>query len=173
MSNQRGDLSGQNIVLVGMMGSGKTSVGQAISAMTGMSFVDTDDLIEDRLGMTIPAIFSQHGEPFFRTTEEAVVGEAAAKSNSVIATGGGVILKPTNMMVLKKTGFVVYLHCGLSQLLERIKGDEGRPLLSKLEEIFAVREPLYNKYSDFTVNVEGATIDELAGIIYREYSRSV
>ena len=157
-----------NIVLIGMMGSGKTSVGQAISKAASIPFVDTDTLIERRLDMTIPHIFEQYGESYFRRFESEAALEVAALSGQVIATGGGMVINPQNMKHLSDTGFVVYLRASAKLLLERTGGDENRPLLGKLDSLLAQRAPLYEKYSDLIV--DAMDIEEIVRVILYEYS---
>ena len=161
-----------NIILIGMMGSGKTSVGQALSQATNLSFIDTDTMIECRTNMTITHIFQQYGEAYFRYLEAEAAKQAATYSNRIIATGGGIILNPQNMASLKASGFVVYLRCNPIQLYKRTATDHNRPLLEteteplvKLEKLLSEREHLYTKYSDFIADADEATIDELSRII--------
>jgi len=163
-----------NIVLIGMMGCGKTTVGEIISEIGGLSFVDTDTLIESRVQMTVPQIFEKHGEPYFRALETEAAKQAGSHTNAVIATGGGMILSADNMKHLR--GFVVYLRCEAWQLYERVGDDPNRPLLSGtfnknfLENMLATREPLYKLYSNFIINAGEHKADELAKIILKEHA---
>ncbi|MCL1987087.1 MAG: shikimate kinase [Firmicutes bacterium] len=170
-----------NIVLVGMMGSGKTSVGTAISSKHGMIFVDTDTVIEERSGMLISHIFELHGEAYFRELEAQAAKVVAGCKNAVIATGGGIILNAENMAILRKIGFVVYLQLEPLQLYNRLKTDNSRPLLANLDDsdkcetiqqIFEHRAPLYEKYSDFAINNSVIPISTVARMIFDEYENS-
>ena len=164
-----------NIVLIGMMGCGKTSVGKAISLKYGLPFIDTDKIIEDREKMTISQIFEQYGETHFRALEAEAAQLASNCVNTIIATGGGIILNSQNMTLLKATGFVVYLQCNPKKLYERTVGNNQRPLLnateerlSKIKELLIIREPLYMKHSNFILNADEATAKDLADIIWKK-----
>ena len=159
-----------NIILVGMMGCGKSSVGQAISQRASMLFIDTDVMIEERLKMTIPHIFEQYGESYFRSLEAETAFQISTSTNTVIATGGGIIINPHNMTLLKASGFIVYLRCNPQQLYERTTGDRNRPLQNRLEELLIQREPLYAKYSDLIIDSDKATVAGLSEMILNEYS---
>jgi len=161
-----------NIVLIGMMGSGKTSVGQAISQKANLPFIDTDAMIEGSTKMTISHIFEQYGETYFRSLEAEAAQQAALHIGTVIATGGGIILSPQNMVLLGVSGLVVYLRGNTSQLYERTAGDRSRPLLNaadkrlmKIEELLVQREPLYTQYSDLILDIGEASVDELSEIV--------
>ncbi len=144
----------KNLVLVGFMGSGKTAVGKQAAAQLGLRFVDTDDLIEQRAGKTISAIFADDGEPHFRALERAVVQHVAATSDQVIATGGGVVLNPANISDFAATGVVICLWAEPEAILQRTATSRHRPLLEqdadrekRLRELLAQREPLYRAIS--------------------------
>ncbi|MCL2016066.1 MAG: shikimate kinase [Defluviitaleaceae bacterium] len=167
-----------NIILIGMMGSGKTSVGTAIGNKHGMIFVDTDTVIEERSGMLISQIFEEYGETYFRELEAQAAKVVAGCKNAVIATGGGIILNAKNMALLRKIGFVVYLQLEPQQLYNRLKTDTSRPLLAnlsnrakqaKINEIFSRRAPLYQRYSDFAINNSVIPITKVARMIFNEY----
>ena len=152
-----------NIVLIGYRGSGKSSIGNLLAARLGMAFVDTDERIVQRAGKSIGAIFADVGENGFRDLESAVVQQLAATGNTVIATGGGVVLRPENMSWLKEHGKVVWLKAPAEVLWQRIAADPGsshaRPNLTAvggLEEIrrlLEVRNPLYAAAADITLDV--------------------
>ena len=160
-----------NIVLIGMMGSGKTTTGLALSQRASLPFIDTDAMIEARLKMDIPHIFKQYGESYFRDQETEAARLAASAGGAIIATGGGMVINPQNMALLKKTGFVIYLYCNPQELYKRISGDKNRPLLDKLLELLDQRKPLYEKYSDLAIDSASATTDELSEMIWNEYNR--
>ncbi len=138
------------ISLIGLMGSGKSEVGQALARRLGWECVDTDAEIEARERRTIPVILRESGEPHFRTVERAVVREAARRRGAVIATGGGAVLSPVTRRALTKAGPVFYLRAPVELLLKRVGGDRGRPLLgddpqSALERLLTEREALYTQ----------------------------
>ena len=154
-----------NIVLVGMPGSGKTTVGKALAALSGKPFVDLDEAIVKKAGRTIPEIFASDGELTFRELEHAVLKEACAKSGQIIATGGGAVLWPENQAAMRRTGWVVQLKRKLEEL-----PIEGRPLsqTGKLEEMARVREPLYRETADVSIQNE-ISVEETAELIWRDF----
>ena len=138
----------RNIVLVGFMGTGKTTVGKLISEQTGMPLLDMDALIEERAGKTINEIFAEEGEPHFRALERAMVGELAALEGKIISTGGGIVLNPDNIADFERTGLVVCLLADAETVLDRVKHDTTRPLLAgdkaaRIVELLESRKPLY------------------------------
>ncbi len=139
-----------NIVLIGMPGSGKSSIGKTLAKRLGMNFVDTDTLVEKEHG-AIPKIFGEKGESVFRQYEHEAAKKAAQLSNTVISTGGGIILDEKNIKVLRATGTIVFLKRPLEKLLTDID-TSGRPLLPDKEALctlFEKRNPLYHKYADY------------------------
>lgn len=156
-----------NIYLVGMPGAGKTTVGRQLARRMQRSFIDADHEIEARTGVRIPLIFDIEGEQGFRDRESKVIAELAAESNLIVATGGGAVLRPQNRAALKQGGTVVYLHAAPRLLYERTRLDPNRPLLqvadpmSKIEELFAQRDPLYREVADIVVNSIGGSISHL------------
>lgn len=121
-------LQGLNVYLIGLMGVGKTSVGQAVAQKLNYRFFDTDDLITRVQGETIPNIFAEKGEPYFRELETKVLEELSVCTRSVIATGGGIILKKNNWSFLQQ-GLVVWLDAEVDLIMERLAEDNSRPLL--------------------------------------------
>lgn len=144
----------KNIVLIGMPGCGKTKVGEELSRLLKMPLVDTDHLVELEQERTIPQIFAQDGERAFRDMESAAARRAAAMTGVVIATGGGMVLRPENMEALKKTGILFFRD----RPVEEIAGENhaGRPLiggdLEKLYRIYTERIELYQKYAQYTIS---------------------
>jgi shikimate kinase len=140
----------RNIVLVGFMGTGKTTVGRRLAARLGMSFADMDDILVQRQGRTIPQIFEQDGEAAFRAMERALVGELAAPRGQVIGTGGGIVLDPRNLRDFASGGRVVCLSLPPEIILERLAQDRSRPLLAggdkarKIRRALADRQSLYD-----------------------------
>ena len=145
------------VFLVGPPGAGKSTVGRHLAAHLQATFFDLDEVIQERAGADIPWIFDVEGESGFRDRESAVVKDFASRDNVVIATGGGVVLRPENRTVMSSTSIVVYLEASLSTLVSRTEGKTKRPLLvgkdvrKVLQEIMAVREPLYHQVADLTV----------------------
>lgn len=147
----------RNIFLVGLMGSGKTTVGRALAKKLNKRFIDSDHEIEARTGASIPLIFEIEGEEGFRQREAEVIADLTAQQDIVLATGGGAILRPENRQCLKSRGTVVYLRASVSSILQRTSHDKNRPLLQtadprrRLEELAQMREPLYREVADFIV----------------------
>jgi shikimate kinase len=166
-----------NIYLVGMPGAGKTTVGRQLAKRMQRSFVDADQEIEARTGVRIPLIFDIEGEQGFRDRESKVLAELGSRAGLVVATGGGAVLRPENRDALKESGVVVYLHASPKLLFERTRFDHNRPLLQvddpmqKLEELFAVRDPLYREAADITINSLGGSISHLVKQIERELQK--
>ena len=156
-----------NIVLTGFMCTGKTSVGKLLAKKLSYQFVDTDDLIEERVGMKISQIFANYGEPYFRDIESEVVKEVSQKDNLVISTGGGVVLRKTNMDELRKNGIIINLTAKPQTIFNRLKSQPGiRPLLNKpdpLKEIINLlsqREEYY-KNCDLRIETDNISVEEV------------
>ncbi len=168
-----------NIVLCGMMGAGKTTVGILISDLTGMRWYDTDDLITDKYGK-IADIFEYHGEERFRAIETEIVHRVAKEDNCVISTGGGCVLRPENSAAFKEGGGkIVFLKVDIKVLFERTghTGDE-RPLLKnttfeKMKALLDVRTPIYESCADYTVDTNGKTAKEVAEEIIQIFGLSM
>src|SRR3989338_3012234 len=146
-----------NIYLIGMMGSGKTSTGKALARMLRAQFVDLDDALMRYFGKTITQIFEEDGEAAFRHVESEQLKFAAHKHHHVVATGGGVVIQPQNIQWMKTTGTVIYLKTDLKHLWKRVQNSKDRPLLKvvsaeeRLNEIHHGRTSLYEQTADFTV----------------------
>lgn len=161
-----------NIILIGLMGSGKTTVGRILGKKLGREFVDTDRVIEEKLGKSITEIFNTQGEEFFREFEKLTIAEAAKHSDTVIATGGGAVMNEENMLALKSGGKVFFLAACPWTLANRLKGDKKRPLLEgaqtvdeatdKLRGCLGSRQPLYEKYADRVVETKNKTPEQVA-----------
>jgi shikimate kinase len=147
-----------NVYLVGLMGAGKTTVGRSLAKRLALDFIDSDREIEARTGVSIPTIFEIEGEEGFRKREAAVIEDLARRSGQVVATGGGVVLRPDNRQHLSASGFVVYLNVPPQILWERTRNDRNRPLLrvadplSRLGELFVQRDPFYREVADLVVD---------------------
>ncbi len=157
-----------NIILCGMMGVGKTSVGIRIAELTRRRWFDTDIVISDRHGK-ISDIFEYYGEAHFRSLETEVVKELSALDGLVISTGGGLVLKPENSELLKQNGKIVFMRANFETLLKRVRADETRPLLKdtgktaeRLKELLDRRTPVYEFVADMIVDTDGKSVDEIA-----------
>ena len=162
-----------NIVLCGMMGVGKTSVGVRIAELTGRMWYDTDVVITDRHGR-ISDIFEYYGEPHFRALETEIVRELSGKDKLVISTGGGLVLKPENSELLRQNGRIFFMRATFETLLKRVRADETRPLLKNtgktaeaLGRLLAERTPIYEHVADYIVDTDGKSVDEVAREIVR------
>ncbi len=160
-----------NLILCGMMGCGKTTVGREIARRIGAFCCDTDDLIVEKHGR-IADIFALFGEGRFREIETETVKGLSQKDGLVIATGGGLVLKEENVELLKANGKIVYLRAKKETLLSRLQGDSERPLLQskeslsdRLAQLLEVRAPIYERIADYTVDVDGKTPYEIAAEI--------
>ncbi len=148
-----------NIVLAGMPGCGKTTVGEVLSQKLGRKLIDTDALIVAKYG-DISSIFENYGEDYFRALERAAVAEAAERREVVISTGGGCLMNGQNVRALRASGKIVYLKTDIEELVLRLKGDSSRPLLkgdaeANLKKLYAVRAPVFAQVADFTVQTDG------------------
>lgn len=169
-------VSGRHLVLVGMMGAGKTSVGARCAAALGRPFVDTDALVEASAGMTVQQIFAAHGERGFRDLERWAVSDACASPTpAVIACGGGAVLDPENRRRLRDSGFVVWLHATPEVLERRVGAAEARPLLRggstavTLGRLAALREHSYEAVADATVDTTAADLGQSVDVVLRAY----
>lgn len=150
----------RNVILVGPMGSGKSTIGRLLAKELRLAFKDSDKEIEQRTGADIPWIFDVEGEVGFREREQAMIGELCADDGIVLATGGGAVLRPENRVALRAGGRIVYLHASVAQQLERTSRDRNRPLLRSadpgrvLSDLMLVRDPLYREIADLVVETD-------------------
>lgn len=156
-----------NIILIGFMGSGKSTVGLQLSQLMKYLFVDTDDLVETKAGMKTPKIFEKFGELKYREYEIQVAKEFRTASNHIISTGGGVILNKIILDYLKEQpGIVVFLRAPFDELARRVSlHDRPRPLFqdrARAKELYEFRLPLYERYADRIIDTEGKTIETIA-----------
>lgn len=157
----------QNLILVGMMGAGKTTVGRLLARRLKRSFHDSDEVIEQRCGVRIPVIFEIEGEAGFRARERQAIAELCALDGAVIATGGGAVLAPENRTAIAGSGTVIYLHARPAHLWHRVRHDRNRPLLAtpdpqkRLEELYAQRDPLYREVADIVVDTGRQSVQTL------------
>ena len=157
----------KNIYLIGLMGSGKTTLGKILSKKLDKNFYDSDHVIEEKLGVDVPMIFEYEGEAGFREREKDSLKELVSKKNIVLATGGGIILSKSNRDLLSDNGIVIYLKSSQKDLIKRMKNDKTRPLLKdgNIEEIIKKlckeREPLYEEIADFEIMTKNKRIHEV------------
>jgi shikimate kinase len=161
-------LAQRNVFLIGPMGSGKTAVGKHLARALRLAFYDSDVEIEHRTGVDIPYIFEKEGEAGFREREREVIDSLTRLEAVVVATGGGAVLMPENRERLAARGFVVYLRTGIQQQLNRTRHGRHRPLLyttdpeAKLQQLMAVRAPLYESIAALTVQTDGRQVRAVA-----------
>jgi len=165
------EANSNNIFLVGLMGSGKTTIGRLLARRLGKRFVDSDHAIEARTGASIPWIFEIEGEASFRRREAETIRELTAQDDIVLATGGGAILNPASRALLAERGTVIYLRAGIGAILQRTSHDKNRPLLQtadprrKLEELLAQREPLYREIADLVIDTGRPNVQSMVQTI--------
>ena len=144
----------KRVVLVGPMGAGKSTIGRMLAKELGYRFLDSDRIIEERCGANIPWIFDVEGEDGFRQRETAMLDELSNEMGTVVATGGGAVMRAENRGLLKKNSGVIYLKTSIDQQVERTRKDRNRPLLQNddpegvLRRLFAIRDPLYTELAD-------------------------
>lgn len=162
---------GQSIVLIGFMGAGKSSIGKALARKTGLPHFDTDEIVSTRFGLSVTEIFVRFGEEEFRAAETEALGQLSEASPAIIVTGGGIVLRPENVKMLRKLGRVVSLEADEETLFRRISRRATRPLLqtknprATLVELFRVRDPLYRAAADVRLDTSRLTPDEVAEAI--------
>ncbi|MFO7576542.1 MAG: shikimate kinase [Pelovirga sp.] len=156
----------QNIILTGFMGTGKSTLGRRLAQRLGYTFVDTDELIEERCGCTIAEIFADRGESWFRQQEEALVRDLAGRQGLVIATGGGLVMNPVNVAALQASGRIICLSATPPEILARVSRQrQVRPLLQGDDPLTAIREllerrqPVYRQFPQLVTS--GRSIDQL------------
>ena len=164
--------------LVGLPGSGKTTVGRQLARRLALPFVDTDHALEERLGCSIREFFEREGEDRFRDIESDVIADLAETSDKVLSTGGGAVLRDVNRANLRAHGRVIYLKSGPDELFRRLRHDSNRPLLQvadplgKLRELFAQRDPLYREVAHFTLETGRPSVASLVNMIISQLDLS-
>jgi len=159
------------LALIGMPGSGKSTVGRQLSRRLGLPFFDSDHLIEQRLGCSIREYFAREGEPAFRDIEQEVLAELTAGANCVLATGGGAVLRPANRERLRASGQVIYLRSTPEEVFRRVRHDANRPLLqvedplARLRSLYAERDPLYRETAHFVIETGRPSVPTLVNMI--------
>lgn len=170
-----------NLVLVGPMGAGKSSVGRRLASRFGLAFVDLDHEIEERTGASVTMIFECEGEAGFRARERATLAAVLERDGLVLSTGGGAVLDAGNRALMRERGFVVHLHAGVERQLERLARDRSRPLLAGddreevLRRLAGIREPLYREVADLRFDTETleatAAVSKLGRLLQQRWQR--
>ena len=156
------------VILVGMMGAGKTTIGRGLAKVTGRDFIDLDHAIEARCGVSIPHIFEVEGEEGFRKRETQLLDEYSQQPGIVLATGGGAVLAPENRHMLCERGVVIYLRANADELYRRVAKDRNRPLLhtpnprERVAQLLALRAPLYEEVADITFDTGTLPVNQAA-----------
>lgn len=164
-------LNWDKIILIGFMGTGKTTIGSLLAKELHVPFADTDQVIETRLGTTITDIFAKQGECFFRSQENSVIQELLASNSIVMATGGGAITNLHTYMFMKQQGIVIYLQASIDVLWERLQDCESRPMLKsqypkeQMLNLYRIRQPLYQQ-AHYSIQVDDKTPFEITSEIY-------
>ncbi len=160
--------SSSNVFLVGPMGAGKSTIGRLLAADLRLEFKDTDKEIEDRSGVDIPWIFDCEGEEGFRNRESAMLDELSQLDKTLLATGGGIVIKPENRKMLSSRGRVVYLMTSIDEQVRRTARDKKRPLLNNenprrvLTSLMAERHPFYQEIADYVIDTDGRSPKSVA-----------
>ena len=168
MINQKG-----NIILIGPMGSGKTSTGRMLAKEMGYAFADTDEEVTKRTGVSIAYIFDVEGEEGFRKRECIALKECLNDNNKVLSTGGGIVLSKENRDLLQDRGTVVYLQTSIRSQVKRTASTNNRPLLQNndpeetLEKLMLTRAPLYEEIADITIMTDNKSLQEMSKEIQR------
>jgi shikimate kinase len=169
---------GQSIVLIGFMGAGKSSAGRALARKTGLPCFDTDEIVSKRFGLPVTEIFVQLGEEGFRNAETEALRQLLEAAPGIIVTGGGIVLRPGNVKMLRELGRVVSLEAEEETLFRRIAKRATRPLLqtknprATLVELLRVRAPLYHAAADVRLDTSRLTRDQVADAILKSIEQS-
>ena len=159
------------ISLIGLPGSGKSTVGCQLARRLQLSFLDSDHFIEKQLGCSIRDYFEREGETSFRDIEESAIDELTLQASGVLSTGGGAVLRPANRLHLHDRGHVIYLRSSPEQLFRRLRHDVSRPLLQvadplgRLRDLFAQRDPLYRETAHFVIETVRPSVSTLVNMI--------
>ncbi len=159
------------IALVGLPGSGKSTIGRQLARRLGLSALDTDHVIEQRLGCSIREYFEREGEASFRDVEQAVIDDVTQSHNGIISTGGGSVLRLTNREHLHSRCHVVYLRSSPEEIFRRLRHDMQRPLLqvddplTRLRDLYAIRDPLYRETAHFVVETGRPSVANLLNMV--------
>lgn len=159
------------VILVGMPGSGKSTVGRSLARRLQLPFSDSDAVIEEHLGTSIRSYFESHGEAAFRDLEQEAIDALTQGPAGVLATGGGAVLRAVNRQHMRQRGTVIYLRCSPEQLVRRVRHDTRRPLLqgadplARLRALYAERDPLYRECAHYVLDTHGTSQSMLVGRI--------
>lgn len=159
------------LILIGLPGSGKSTVGRQLARRLGLLFSDSDHVIEQRLGCSIREYFEREGEAAFRDLEEAVLDELTMVRGAVLSTGGGAVLRQANRQRLRERGHVIYLRSTPDDIFRRVRHDSSRPLLqvkdpmARLRELFAERDPLYRETAHFVIETGRPSVPTLVNMV--------
>jgi len=165
-ATEKKNTKGNNLILVGFMGTGKTTVGKKVARSLGFHFVDTDEMIVKAAGKSIPDIFTDEGEEAFRDIETGVLRECATADNQVISTGGGIILREQNRELLRNAGYVIWLQASAKAIISRVSRNQDRPLLaeknpaSTVKKLLNERHEFYESVSDLNIATDDLLIEE-------------
>lgn len=157
----------RNIYLTGFMGTGKTSVGREIALMLDLKFIDLDELIVEKEGRSINDVFAQAGEPYFRKVEKEALKEVSQVNSQVVSCGGGIVIDPENIAIMKQSGRFIALFARPEVIFERIKKETHRPLLNtvdplaRIKELLAIRKPYYDQ-AEFVIDTSDISVQEAA-----------
>lgn len=167
-----------NIVLIGFMGAGKSTIAGMMHEAFSMEVIEMDQVITDQQGMSIPEIFEKYGEEYFRDLETNLLIDMQARQNVIISCGGGVALRERNVKEMKRNGKVVFLTASPETILERVKNDDDRPLLNGhknveyISRMMETRRPKYEAAADFIISTDGKSSYDICREIVLELQRS-
>lgn len=167
----------KNVILVGFMGSGKTTVGKRLAHALGWTFVDSDHAIEAHEGMAVRDIFQSEGEAYFRQAETETLRRLLSSENQVIATGGGAVLKEENRKLMLEGGLVVALKASEATVVKRVRGDESRPLLQgdveeRVRSLMLARKTAYD-FAPVQIDTDGRSVEEIVKLIAEKTANAV
>lgn len=166
----------KNIFLIGFMGSGKSTVASWLSQNYGMEIIEMDQLLVEREGMSIPDIFAQRGETYFRDAETKLLIEIQSEQNKVVSCGGGVVLRERNVVEMKKSGLVVLLTANPETILERVKSNDDRPLLQGnknvefISDMMEKRRARYEGAADIVIHTDEKKVEAICKEIFEQIS---
>ncbi len=167
-----------NLILIGFMGSGKSAVGLKLSKRLQMKYTDTDDLVEAVAGLSVADIFDEYGEAYFRRLESEAVRKVSLLEKHVISTGGGVVLRPSNMESLKRGGILFCLSATAEEIWARVRTQEHRPLLKEPDSLEEIREMLsarapYYSATDYTIQTTGLSVEQVTNEIVEVFEYAI
>jgi shikimate kinase len=171
------NLHGRSVVLIGMMGAGKSSVGRCLQQRTGLALLDTDEIVASKFRMSIPEIFTKQGENKFREAETQALRVLATPKQTIIVTGGGIVLRQENLEILRRLGVIVWLDANEDTLFARASRQRNRPLLQtkkprkSFSQILDARRSLYAEIADIRIDTSMLTNQEVATAILSKLGR--